>query len=367
MPRKPKRPKLPNLPHLRPVLSRHGTWYVYVQKHGRGKAYRLTAEYRTEPLAFIEQYKDAVAQLERMPVPTPNKDAATLSGLYSAFKESAKWASYSEGTVKSKTRRLDQLMRDHGWKRYGQLNRNTMQDLHDRWCEDNGTEQAKKFLADLSPMFEFAVQRGYAGADWVNPCHNITRRKPENAQGFRIWEPHHLQQYEAHHPIGTMPRLAYELMFWTGAASADAYLIGPQHVRRDTNGAARVYFDRQKTGAPINVPFHPNLQHAIEQTKTGDMVYLLTSHGTPFRSAKSYSQWFTATVKQAGLPHGKPPVGLSAHGLRKAGATAMAEDGASDHELMAFYGWKKAETSRIYTARASAAVMATNASARLRK
>jgi hypothetical protein len=240
MPRKPKRPKLPNLPHLRPVCPK-GKWYVYVQRHGSGKAYRITADYKTEPLAFIEQYKDAVAQLERMPVSTPNKDAATLSGLYSAFKKSAKWASYSEGTVKSKTRRLDQLMRDHGWKRYGQLNRNTMQDLHDRWCEDNGTEQAKKFLADLSPMFEFAVQRGYAGAEWVNPCHNITRRKPENAQGFRVWEPHHLQQYEQHHPIGTMPRLTFVA---TLTARRGCILTGRKQAHRLTCRSILIYSTR---------------------------------------------------------------------------------------------------------------------------
>lgn len=366
MPRKPKRPRLPNLLHLRPVLAK-GKWYIYVQHHGRGKAYRITADYVTETNAFIEQYKDAVAQLERMPAVSVASDLDTLSGLYAVFKKSAKFASYKEGTIKSKTGRLDRLMVEHGWKRYAQLNNNTMQDIHDGWAQTNGTEQAKKFLSDLSPLFDLAIQRGYVSKDWVNPCLNITRQKAKNEDGFRVWEPQHLQQFEEHHAIGTMPRLAYELMFWTGAAAVDAYQIGPQHIRRDTNGAARVYFDRQKTGAPINVPFHPNLQHAIEQTEIGDMVYLLTTRGTPFRSAKSFSQWFTDMVKQARLPHGRPPVGLSAHGLRKAGATAMAEDGASDHELMAFYGWKKAETSRIYTSKASNAVMATNASARLRK
>jgi hypothetical protein len=74
MPRKPKRPRLPNLLHLRPVLAK-GKWYVYVQHHGRGKAYRITADYVTETNAFIEQYKDAVAQLERMPVAEPISDA----------------------------------------------------------------------------------------------------------------------------------------------------------------------------------------------------------------------------------------------------------------------------------------------------
>jgi integrase len=36
---------------------------------------------------------------------------------------------------------------------------------------------------------------------------------------------------------------------------------------------------------------------------------------------------------EAGLPH------CSAHGLRKAGATLAAENGASAHELMSIFGW----------------------------
>jgi integrase len=32
-------------------------------------------------------------------------------------------------------------------------------------------------------------------------------------------------------------------------------------------------------------------------------------------------------------------VNLSAHGLRKAGATRLAEHGCSDHEIMAWGGW----------------------------
>ena len=46
---------------------------------------------------------------------------------------------------------------------------------------------------------------------------------------------------------------------------------------------------------------------------------------------------------QAGLPH------CSAHGLRKAGATFAAEQGATEHQLMAIYGWTSPKQAALYT------------------
>jgi hypothetical protein len=59
-------------------------------------------------------------------------------------------------------------------------------------------------------------------------------------------------------------------------------------------------------------------------------------------SANGFGGWFRARCDEAGLPH------CSAHGLRKAGATVAAENGATDRQLMALYDWssqKQANTS----------------------
>lgn len=366
MPRKPKRPKLPNLPHLRPVLSRHGKWYVYVQKHGRGKAYRITAEYRTEPLAFIEQYKDAVAQLERMPVDTPSKDLATLSGLYNAFKASSEWQQYADSTQKSKAGRLDSIVAEHGWKRWSQLTREKCLMLRDSWSEQNGAQQANKKLTELSSVLSWAIDREMTPTQWRNPCHDIKPLPKANKDGFRTWTISEMEQYKAHHAIGTMPRLAFSILFYTGAAAIDAYRMGWQNVHRDNAGDHRIIYRRQKTSIEVNIPVDSALSDVLQATDLGDMVWLQTRYGTPFKSAKAFSQWFTKTVKQAGLPHGKPPIGLSAHGLRKAGATVMANNGVSDKEMMAFFGWNKSDQARTYTAKADNAKLASSAGRQLK-
>jgi len=46
------------------------------------------------------------------------------------------------------------------------------------------------------------------------------------------------------------------------------------------------------------------------------------------------------------------PPHCSAHGLRKAGATFAAENGATDSQLKAIYGWKSAKMAAHYTRKA---------------
>jgi hypothetical protein len=54
-------------------------------------------------------------------------------------------------------------------------------------------------------------------------------------------------------------------------------------------------------------------------------------------------------------------VGLSpcsAHGLRKSGATIAAENGASEHQLMAIFGWLTPKQAALYTRAARQKVLA---------
>ena len=52
--------------------------------------------------------------------------------------------------------------------------------------------------------------------------------------------------------------------------------------------------------------------------------------------------WFRDRCVEAGVPG-------RAHGLRKAGATIAAENGATTHELMAIFGWKSLAMAEKYT------------------
>ena len=365
MKRKSKRPKLPDLPHLHPVYAK-GKWYIYVRHNGNGPSYRITACYKTETLAFVDQYKDAVAQLQRMPVSDPKSDLSTLSGLYNAFKQSSEWRQYAKSTIDSKVNRLDSIVKKHGWKRWAQLTREKCLQLRDEWAIENGSEQANKKLTELSSVITWAIDRELAPSQWRNPCHGIKPLPKANKDGFRTWTIPEMEQFKDFYPVGTMPRLAFSILFYTGASSTDAFKMGFQNVHKNTKGKLRIRYRRQKTKTEVDIPYHSELIEAVNATETGDLIWMLTSHGYPFKSSKGFSQWFTDRVKDAGLPSGQPPIGLSAHGLRKAGATVMAEQGVTDAEMMAYFGWTKSDQARTYTAKADAAKLASSAGRRLK-
>jgi integrase len=69
----------------------------------------------------------------------------------------------------------------------------------------------------------------------------------------------------------------------------------------------------------------------------------MTDFGKAF-SAAGVGNWFRRMCVDAGLPKG-----YSTHGLRKAGATRLADAGCSDHEIMSWGGWKSLSEVQRYT------------------
>ena len=88
------------------------------------------------------------------------------------------------------------------------------------------------------------------------------------------------------------------------------------------------------------------LAHVIARSPIGDLTYLQTEYGKAFTAA-GFGNWFRHRCNEAGLPH------CSAHGLRKAGATIAAENGATDRQLMALYDWTSEKQANVYTAAAN--------------
>jgi integrase len=82
------------------------------------------------------------------------------------------------------------------------------------------------------------------------------------------------------------------------------------------------------------------------------MTYLLTSFGKPFTAA-GFGNWFRKACNDAKLPKR-----CTSHGLRKAAATYFAEQGATDHQLMAWFGWTTISQAQVYTRAANRKRMA---------
>jgi site-specific recombinase XerD len=72
------------------------------------------------------------------------------------------------------------------------------------------------------------------------------------------------------------------------------------------------------------------------------MTFLINDLGRPFTDA-GFGNKMHDWCDQAGLPE------CAAHGVRKAGATIAAENGATAHQLMAIFGWDTLKQAEVYT------------------
>lgn len=172
------------------------------------------------------------------------------------------------------------------------------------------------------------------------------------------WEPasdHEVQQFEKKFPVGTMARLAFDLLLCTGVRRSDVVRLGPP--MEVENGRALRFVvtkGQRRLRKELELPILPTLRRSIDATKTGNETYIVGVQGRPL-TAESFGNWFRDRCNEAGLPQ------CSAHGLRKAGATMAAERGASAHQLKAIFGWESITQAEDYTRRASQAKLAKSA------
>jgi integrase len=108
------------------------------------------------------------------------------------------------------------------------------------------------------------------------------------------------------------------------------------------------------SGVDVEVEIPPELSAELGLMPAGDMLFVQTEFGKAY-SVKGFGNWFKRQCVLAGLPQ------CSAHGVRKGGATQRAENGATDYELMALYGWTSPKTSQVYTRKARRKKMAAQA------
>jgi len=157
----------------------------------------------------------------------------------------------------------------------------------------------------------FAIRKGVLTVD---PTIGVERYR-SNPDGFHTWNDAEILKLEEHHGLESKAVLALRLMLCTGAARQDVIKLG----RTDVSvSAGRISYRRGKTGGEVDLPILPELQQVLEFVPRDRLLFL--AHGVAARPYKpeTFGKRFRDQCVAAGLPH------CSAHGLRKAGATAMA-------------------------------------------
>lgn len=219
-------------------------------------------------------------------------------------------------------------------------------EIRDTIAETAGAQDnAVKFI---SAMFGWAVENELAQR---NPALRI--KKQNSGDGFHTWKVDEVQQFEAKHPPGTKANLYLKLALFTGLRLQELAIMGRQHVR-DGWLTIRPGKTKRSSGVVVQIPMLPELQKALDQQPAKQMTFLVTECGKPF-SVNGLGNKMRDWCDEAGLFH------CSTHGLRKAGATIAAENGATDDELMAIFGWTTKKQTTLYTKQANRKKLAAGA------
>jgi Phage integrase family len=215
----------------------------------------------------------------------------------------------------------------------------------------------RNWLIAIKPLLNHAVALG-----WIetNPCDGIKIEMP-GGDGFTAWTDHEIGVYRQHHELGTLPRLALELLLNTMARSGDAIVLGPGNIWNGRLCWKPQKSERHRNAPPVAIRVLPELQAAIDAMAPSGagQPFLIARNGRPF-TKNGWHRTFARWVAEAGIADE-----FRAHGLRKAGMIRLAYAGATEAELAACSGHKALAMVRRYIEAAQRSQLADNAMARL--
>src|SRR5262245_37554440 len=233
------------------------------------------------------------------------------------------FTSKSAGTQRMRRGILERFRRGYGDRPFALLPPEWIEALLD----SKPPHAARSWRATLRSLCQFALKRRYRRDD---PTVNIKLRAIKS-DGFHTWTNDEIAQFEAHHPIGTKPRLALALLLYTTHRRGDVVQMGRQHIRETPEGPV-LYVKQRKTGVELLIPIHPELDAVLDATPSEHLTFLTTTTGKPYGDnhfSESFREWCDA----AGLPKR-----CSAHGLRKAACRQLFDEQKTAYEIMAYSG-----------------------------
>lgn len=327
----------------------------YVRKPGRKKI-RIRAPFEDAggniTPEFMQAYFDALATLDGVKAPPKTPREKTFFWLVDQYLRSEEFKRYDELTKADKRGVLNRFCQTAGELPYAAYRQEDVERSRDKRSSTPGA--ADKLVKYLRVMFKWAIAKKHASH---NPSTGVAKINTES-EGWHTWTPAEVDIYRKRHEIGTKARLALELMLNVGARISDAARIGRQHEAEGWLKFVAWKNRNKKTRKTIECPITRDLSAALGATPTGAMTYLINDLGSAF-TINGLGNKMREWCDTAGLPQ------CSSHGLRKAAAVILAENGATAPELCALFGWSKLETAEIYIREAQKRKMVGNAFARL--
>lgn len=350
-----------DLKYLYEDVDRYNKVRIYFRRKGLKK---ICLKQPIGSAAFIAEYKLAFAGNALAAAP-PQKlvKARAVQGTLRWLIERYYTESEDFSLLDDRTRHVrklildavcDEAFSDDDPTRVGALGFASMPPLAIRRIRDrkkDAPEAGNARVKALRQVFKFGIAEQYCQH---NPARDVSYIKT-GSDGFHAWDVSEVRQFEERHPIGTKPRLALAILLFLGARRSDAVQFGKQHIRvadsmpdalRDIHDGRWLQYtqhkNRRKKPVTLTLPILPELESVLGASPLGDLTWLVTAFGKGFTAA-GFGNWFREQCNKADLKH------CSAHGLRKAGATIAADNGASGHTLMKIFGWSTLKQAEHYT------------------
>ena len=320
---------------------RNGKDRYYVRKTGHPKI-RLKSAFNSP--AFWLEYNNALQSLISQKKRLPSKyGTGTLGWLFVEYQNSPEFTGLNHATIKERSNVYNRIGRAYGRLYIHAITPLEIYALRD--AQADTPAMANKFIKCLRYAFKWGMKRTLTDN---NPAANVELLS-YTVKGFPPLTADDVRAYLNCHPPGTKAHLAFIIAATINGRRGDIVKIGPPHV---CNGTIKYIQEKNKAKNPseINVAMSPFLQRAIDTVETGEFTFLITHHGKPY-SKEGFGNQFKNWLEQAGV------MGKNTHGVRKAFASWAAEDGATDEELMAGYGWRARSQVSTYTKGANRAVL----------
>ena len=345
-------------PGVRPVLDRHGVRRFRFRRTRRGTA--VIDTYLPGPwggAAFVAAYERAIADAEadrtsKMPL---RAKAGTIGHIIESYLSSKDYAGLAASTKRAKRLRLDRIRANLGKHPLDSLKVHHVEKIMDK---QGGPHAANRLKKELAEMYRHAARfHGYTGP---NPATFAKARKGRKG-GFHTWTMEEVARFRATFPSGTQPRLAMELLLNSGAARVDVIRLGPRDVKDGSLTYRRRKTENQGEDViDVTVPITAYLRTELEANPPKGLTFLC--HGVTGQAyiGGSFGNAFGRWCAKAGVPG-------RAHGLRKAGATSLAEAGATEWEIASYLGHSSTKEAATYVAAANRALMAASGMAKRAK
>lgn len=308
----------------------------------RGFSTEIHGEYGSKE--FRQNYENALNGFKSQEVGGTATKRGTVNALAVSYYRSPEFVSLKDSTKQTYRREIERLREAHGHRLVNQMKRQhvvkLLEPLTDRPSARNNR------LRMLRMLMNHAVEIGWRNS---NPTAAIKKMRT-NSFGFHTWTERELEKFFEFHQAGSVAHTAVSIMLYTACARSDAVRLGWQNLKGD-----RLRYRRQKTESTssvlIDIPIHPELRKVLSHLPKERLTFLETAGGRS-RSANGLGNSMRKWCDDAGLPQ------CSAHGLRKACATRLAEAGATEREIMAWTGHVSPSMVQVYAGKARRGLLA---------